>query len=201
MFDASIRRRLAGPLDAIATRAARLGIGPNVVTFLGLALALASAVAAARTAWPVALVLWLASRAMDTLDGPVARALDRDSELGGLLDIISDFVAYGAFVVGCGIGVPDARVACLVLLATYYVNGATFLAYSSMVERRGLTDDLADDRSLVFLRGLAEGSETVVAHSLMASFPTALVTIAWVFAGAVAVTILQRLARAVRVLG
>ena len=170
------------------------------VTALGLALAVTSAVAAARTAWVAALALWLASRAMDTLDGPVARVSGRDSELGGLLDIVSDFVAYGAFVVGCGIGVPEARVACLVLLATYYVNGATFLAYSSMVERRGLSDDLADDRSLVFLRGLAEGSETVAAHSLMALFPGALPAIAWAFAGAVGVTIVQRLVRAVRVL-
>ena len=84
-------------------------------------------------------------------------------------------------MVGCAIGQPDARVACLVLLLTYYVNGTTFFAMSSIAERRGVDVDDAS-RTFRFSRGLAEGTETIVAHAAMAFFSTWLTQIAWTFA-------------------
>jgi phosphatidylglycerophosphate synthase len=67
--------------------------------------------------WPLALALWLLNRALDGLDGAVARASGGGSDLGGLLDFLADFVVYGGFVVGVAIAEPDARVARTVLLA------------------------------------------------------------------------------------
>lgn len=197
-------RALLGPwLQRLVPLLRRLRATPGRLTAAGLLLALAAAVAAGAGLWLLALGLWLVSRLADGLDGVLARADDAGTDLGGYLDIVADLVAYGAFVAGVGVGEPSARVACLVLLVTYYANGGAFLALSSIAERR--RQRVADDgRSLQFVGGLAEGTETIVVHSLLALAgllaPTLVAPLAWVFAAAVAVTVAQRVAVARRVL-
>jgi len=160
---------------------------------------LAAAVAAGFALWWVALALWLISRVFDGLDGPVARLGGRSSAFGGWADFSSDMAVYGAFVVGCAIGQPAARVACLVLLMTYYVNGGTLLGLSAAAEKARIA--APDDRTFHFTRGLAEGTETIVVHALMVLFPAFMAPIAWVFAGAVLITIGQRVRLAHGMLG
>lgn len=172
-------------------------MSPAAVTGVGFAVGIAACVAAALGAWWWALGLWLANRAIDGLDGPLAR-LEGATDRGGFLDILADFAIYGGFVAAVAVALPDARVACAVLLATYYVNGAAFLALSSLLERRGT--DVGDERSLRFVGGLAEGTETIVVHSLFCIFPGAAAVIAWAFAAAVALTAVYRTAVGVRVL-
>ncbi|EPR75395.1 putative transmembrane protein [Leifsonia rubra CMS 76R] len=46
------------------------------------------------------------------------------------------------------------------------LNGAAFLAFSSIAERTDRTISAADNRSLFFLGRIAEGGETVFVHSL-----------------------------------
>ncbi len=75
-----------------------------------------------------------------------------------------------------------AKRATPVLLA-YYVNGSAFLAFSSIAERHQVTID--DGRSLSFIGGLAEGTETIAVHSLWCILPMFAGTIAWVWAGVV----------------
>jgi hypothetical protein len=81
--------------------------------------------------------------------------------------------------------------------------GTAFLALSSLLERRGRSMDggprgadarFADGRSLRFVGGLAEGTETVVVYVLFCVFPVHAGPIAWGFTAAVAVTALQRVA-------
>lgn len=190
MLDTAVRRRLGPVLDVLGGWLARRGVRPGLLTAGGLALALAAAVAAAVGRFPQALVLWLVSRALDGLDGPVARAAGTASDAGGWLDLSADVVAYAAVVVGAVLGQPDARVAGLVLLAAYYVNGSLFLLQALAVERRGR--ERPDARSLPFTRGLAEGTETIVAQSAMLAFPSLMAPIAWAFAALVTATAVQR---------
>jgi phosphatidylserine synthase len=197
MLDRYAREALQPLTDRASSGLVRLGVSAGAVTASGLALGLAAAAAAATSRWTLALVLWLVSRGADGLDGPVARRTTGGSELGGWFDIVADFTVYGAFVVGCAIGRPDARVALVVLLLTYYVNGTAFLAFSSAVERRRHRTGLEDERSFVFPRGLAEGTETIAVHALLVAFPSAMAPIAWAFAVAVVVTIGQRVRTAV----
>lgn len=198
MIDRELRRTLAPMWDRGAAGFQRVGIGPGTVTVLGLVVALAAAVAAGLAAWWWALVLWLASRVFDGIDGPLARRTDGGTGFGGWADISSDLAAYGAFVAGCGIGNPDAAPACLVLLVTYYVNGGSLLALSAAVEARGV--DRPDERTFHFPRGFAEGFETIVVHSLMVLFPAVMAPIAWGFAALVVATTVQRILHARKVL-
>jgi hypothetical protein len=102
-------------------------------------------------------------------------------------------------VFGVAVARPEARLACVALLAAYYLSGSALLAWSSLAERRALA--AGDDRSLRFVGGLAEGTETVVVYVLLCLFPRAAAPIAWVFAAVVAVTAVQRVTFAARALG
>lgn len=197
MLDMPVRRLLAPSLDAVGARLSGLGVPPLAVTAAGWLVGVGACVAVARHAWVVALVLWLLNRLLDGLDGAVARCRGA-TDVGGFLDIVADFSIYAGFVVGLAVALPEARLACVVLLTTYYVSGAAFLALSSLVERRG--GELGDGRSLRFVGGLAEGTETVVAYALVCLVPGWAVAVVWAFAAAVAVTAGQRVVLGVRLL-
>ena len=197
MLDARARRVLAPALDAVAATPAMARIPPLALTVLGFVCGVGACVAIGADLPLLALALWLANRAFDGLDGPVARRRGA-TELGGFLDICADFSVYAGFVVGVAVAHPSARIACLALLFAYYVSGTAFLALSSLLERRG--DDLEDGRSLRFVGGLAEGTETVIVYCLFCLLPGRSQLIAWVFAAAVAVTALQRVVTGGRLL-
>lgn len=208
MFDSYLRRRLERPLDRAAAALDRRWITPDRLTIAGLVLGLASAGLAAQQWWAWALVTWLASRAMDGLDGPLARrrsgSAGTGSAAGGFLDITADFLVYGATVVGVALGVTDdpaeltSWLPFLAVLLAYYVNGTAFLAFSSIAERTGHRID--DGRSFSFLGGLAEGTETIIVHSLWLLLPLHAPVIAAVWAAVVAVSATQRIIAGYRTL-
>lgn len=199
MLDVPVRRALAPSLDRVGAALADAGVPPLALTASGFAAGLAACVAVTRHAWAAALVLWLVNRLLDGLDGPTARRCGA-TDLGGFLDIVADFTVYAGFVLAVGVAVPDARIACLALLTAYYVSGTAFLALSSLLERRGSPGASADRRSLRFVGGLAEGTETVIVYVLFCLLPQHAELIAWVFAAAVAVTVVQRVALGVHLL-
>ncbi len=202
MFDA----RLRGVLDPSLTRGAmfldRAWITPARLTAAGLVLGLGSAVTAGLGWWAISAVLWLVSRVADGLDGPLARLRTArgqgDSGAGGFFDITADFTVYGATVVGVAIGAGGAQWPFLLVLLAYYVNGAAFLAFSSIAERSGGTID--DGRSLSFVGGLAEGAETIVVHTLWLVLPFWAPEIAVVWAAVVGVSGAQRIVAGYRAL-
>lgn len=206
MFDAPLRRRLEGPLDRVAAHLDRPGVTPDRLTVLGLLTGLASAGCAAGQLWWWALALWIVSRVMDGLDGPLARRrlrsadpTGRGSDRGGFLDITADFAVYGTTVVGVAVGANVGANAgqgaawwpFLLVLLAYYLNGTALLAFSSIAERAGRRRD--DGRSLSFLGGLAEGAETIVVHALWLVLPQYAAVIAVVWAAVVGVGAGQRI--------
>ncbi len=205
MFDARARRLLGPTLEGAGAQLADRGVQPLTLTAAGWLVGVGACVAVARQAWVVGLVLWLLNRLLDGLDGPVARHRGA-TDLGGFLDIVADFSVYGGFVVGVAVAVPDARLGCVALLTAYYVSGTAFLALSSLVERRGgdgadpAGGHSGDGRSLRFVGGLAEGTETVAVYALICLVPGWAVGLVWVFTVAVAVTAVQRVVMGVHLL-
>ncbi|MDA8342251.1 MAG: CDP-alcohol phosphatidyltransferase family protein [Actinomycetota bacterium] len=199
MFDVRIRQALTPALDAAGRNLAASGVRPGMLTGAGWLLGVGAGVAAGLAWWPAALGLWLANRLFDGLDGPVARARGT-TDVGGFLDVVADFTIYAGFVVGVAVAVPQARVACLVLLSTYYVSGTALLAQASLLERRRQAASRPDERALRLVGGLAEGTETIVVYVLFCLFHASATGIAWTFAGVVAVTALQRVVGGVRLL-
>lgn len=197
MLDTRVRALLAPTIDTVAGPLHAARVHPLALTGLGWLAGLGACASAARSAWVLALVLWLVNRVLDGLDGAVARRRG-PTELGGFLDIVADFSIYAGFVVGVAIARPEARLACLALLSAYYVSGTAFLALSSLLERRGGSWD--DGRSLRFVGGIAEGTETVIVYCVFCVLPTHAEVIAVVFTIAVAITAVQRLVLGVHLL-
>lgn len=195
MLDAPVRRVLAGPLDRVGAWLARAGVAPIVLTLAGWLVGVGACVLAGTGHWTGALVAWLLNRVLDGLDGAVARQRGA-TDLGGFLDIVADFSVYAGFVVGVAVAVPEARIACVALLCAYYVSGTAFLALSGLLQRRGDTR-LDDGRSLLFVGGVAEGTETALAYVAFCLLPGHAEQIAWVFTVAVGLTALQRVAAGV----
>lgn len=198
MLDRQIRSVTGPTIERIAERLAALGVSPGLLTLTGWLVGVGACVAAAVAAWDLALALWLANRALDGLDGPVARAKAAVTERGGYLDVMADFSIYGGFVVGVAVAEPRARLACVSLLLAYYVSGTALLALSSLLERRGRA--ASDGRSLRLTGGLAEGFETIVVYVLFCLWPSAASEIAWIFTGLVAVTAVQRVVQGAQLL-
>lgn len=195
-----LMRRMIDPLVAPLGRAiARGGISPDAITAAGLVFALACALAIV-AGWDWAALAALAgSRICDGLDGATARAT-RISDRGGFLDIVFDFVFYGAIPLAFALRDPEANaIPAAVLLFAFYVNGASFLAFAAVAAKRGMETSRRGIKSIYFTIGLAEGTETILAFAAMILFPAHFAVIAWFFAGLVAMTTLSRIALAWRV--
>ena len=140
MLDGWARTRIDPLLDRAARPVAAAGISANMVTLAACALGLLAAVAIAGQWYWAGLALILASRIGDGLDGAVAK-IPAKTDLGGYLDIVLDFLVYGAVPIGFVLADPAANaVAGAVLLFSFYVNGASFLAYAAIAEKRQAHD-------------------------------------------------------------
>lgn len=193
MLDGLIRRIIDPPLLRLGRAAAARGISADHVTFAGLALGLAAAAAIVWKLDPAALLLLLASRLCDGLDGAVAAATRR-TDRGGFLDITCDFAFYGAIPLAFALRDPDANaLAAAVLLFSFYLNGATFLAYAAVAAKRGLSSMSRGEKSIYFTAGLAEGSETIIVFVLFILAPHWFVPLALAFAALVLVTAVSRM--------
>lgn len=167
---------LLGPL------ARRLGVPPSAVTLLALAAGLGAAGAAATRQYGLGLGLWLANRVLDGLDGAVAREHGRQSDFGGYLDLLLDFVVYAAVPIGLYLGAPQPRtaIALAALLASFYVNAASWMYLSAILEKRGAGAATRGESTTVTMpSGVVGGAETVLFYAAFMIWPGRL---DWLFA-------------------
>lgn len=174
---------------------------PLAITLVAFLIGVTAAVAASQAAWRIALTLWIANRLLDGIDGTVARLHNRQSDLGGYLDILLDFVVYAAMPLGIALSF-DTRsswLASSVLLASWFVNAASWMYLSAILERRGAGATSRGELTTVTMpRGLVAGTETVIFFSLFLLFPTFYVWLAWIMTVGVVIGILQRIFWAAR---
>lgn len=182
MFDARLRRLIDPPLDRAGAALARCGVGADALTwagFIGGVLAIAAVMA---ESYGLALALLLLNRLADGLDGAVARQT-RLTDLGGFLDIVLDFIVYAGMVFGFAVADPAANaLAAAFLLFAFMGTGSSFLAFAIMAAKRGISTDLRGRKSLYYLGGLAEGTETILFLALACILPDFFVPMAVGFA-------------------
>jgi phosphatidylglycerophosphate synthase len=199
MLDSTMRRLIDPPLNAAGRALARRGVTPDAVTLAGLGFGLVMAAMIAGGAGALALLPLALSRLADGLDGAVARATAK-TDFGGYLDITCDFVFYGAIPLAFALRDPAANaLPAAFLLATFYINGASFLGFALLAERRGLTTEAQGEKSLYYSAGLLEGTETIVFFALLCLLPQHFAPLGWVFGALCLVTTAARMLLAARV--
>jgi phosphatidylglycerophosphate synthase len=200
MFDGLARRFLNVPLAKIGRVCATKGMSADAMTVFGFGLGLTCALAIALQYDFAALVLLALGRTADGLDGAIARAT-KVTDRGGYLDITLDFLFYGAVPLAFALRQPEFALPAAVLLASFYANGASFLAYSAVAAKRGMTTEKRGVKSLYFTTGLVEGAETIAFFVACILFPHWFPVLAYVFAGLCLITCLARISLASRVFG
>ena len=183
MFDHRLRPIIDRPLNAVARRLVRWGISANQITLIGFAIGMAGAITIAWQQYLLGLILILASRAADGLDGAVARANGSASDRGGFLDIVLDFLFYSSIPFAFTLAAPEQNaVAAAFLIWSFIGTGASFLGYAVIAEKRGISTDARGRKSLFYLGGLTEGAETILFLCLVCLWPQHFAVMAWVFA-------------------
>ena len=77
---------------------------------------------------------------------------------------------------------PGANALAAAFLIFSFIGTATsFLAFAIMAAKRGITTEIRGRKSLYYLGGLTEGSETILAFVLACLWPAWFPLIAWVF--------------------
>ena len=202
MLDGNMRRVLDPSLNRVGHGLAKRGVHANQMTVLGLGLGLIAAalIGFGASGW-LALVPLLAGRIADGLDGAVARA-SNITDFGGYLDIVCDFIFYGAIPLAFVLRDPTANsVAGAFLLTAFYANGASFLAFAILAAKRGMQTQTRGVKSLYFTAGLLEGTETIAFFCMICIWPSAFAYLSWGFGALCIATTASRMILAYQVFG
>ena len=201
MFDHYLRGlkdRLLAPLASLLR-----GVSPNAITLFAFVFGIACAGAAARGAWGVGLALWIANRVTDGVDGTVARLANRQTDFGGYLDILLDFLVYAAIPVGFAIQTADRNVLiwAVVLEAAFFVNACSWIYLSAVLEKRAAGAVATGELTTVTMPpALVAGFETVVFFALFFVLPDRLTALFGIMSALIGINVIQRLVWARRVL-
>jgi phosphatidylglycerophosphate synthase len=201
MLDRYALRILRPGLEVAARVFVRAGVTADAVTIAGFAIGIAAAAAIALGAPLLGLMLMLASRLADGLDGAIARATAA-TDRGAFLDITLDFLFYASIPLAFAIADPPHNaLPAAVLLAAFIGTGSSFLAFATLAARRGLQSTAYPDKGLYYLGGFTEASETLICFAAMCLWPAAFAPIAYAFAALCAMTVVMRLVAGWRAFG
>jgi phosphatidylglycerophosphate synthase len=188
MLDRFAIALLRPPINATARVLARAGVGAHGITVLGFAIGLCAALAIALDAYQSGAALILLSRLCDALDGAVARQTQA-TDAGGFLDIALDFLFYASLPLAFAIADPaDRALPAAVLLTAFMGTSSSFLAFATLAAKRGMASADFPDKSIYFLGGLTEATETLAVFLAMCLWPQHFALLAYGFAFLCAIT-------------
>jgi len=147
--------------EALAWPFIALRVDPNVVSFIGLVLAVIGAYFVTQQNWVLALIFFILAPAMDLVDGAVARALNKRSNWGNyfetMIDKFVDFAMLGSFVF-----VPGLQIAAVLALG--------FSAISSYAKPRVALIIISDNHDWPAIGEHADKLVIVLVALLLAAF-------------------------------
>lgn len=143
--------------------------------------------------YTIALIIILFNRILDGLDGALAR-IGTPTDAGGFLDITLDFIFYSAVVLGFGLANPAQNaLAAATLIFSFIGTGTSFLGFAIMAAKNGIKSIKYPQKSLYYLGGLTEGTETIILFVLFCLLPEYFPKLAYGFAILCGLTTLLRI--------
>ena len=174
-------------------------VHPNVVSLMAMGVGLLAAAAVIQERYWLGLLLWLLNRILDGLDGVIARVHDKQSDFGGYLDLLFDFVIYLAIPLAFLSAEPTVfnLWAGITLISVYVLNIISWTVLGALLEKRHMQSP-SRLTSMEMPTGLIEGAETIAVYTLFFFFPGSIGYIFFIFAALVLVTAGQRVFWAAR---
>ncbi|WP_318492480.1 CDP-alcohol phosphatidyltransferase family protein [Photobacterium leiognathi] len=184
MLDRFCIKILKTPLETSATKLHNRGISANQVTLFGFLIGCLTLPALITEHYLLALFFILFNRLCDGLDGAVAR-IEGITDAGGFLDISLDFLFYSLVPFGFVLANPEQNaIAGALLIFSFIGTGSSFLAFAIMASKQGIENPVYKHKSLYYMSGLTEGTETIGCFVLFCLLPQHFATIAYIFAAA-----------------
>lgn len=196
MFDISLRF-LKDQLFDPCCRYVPASITPLQVTGAAFAAGLFSCYAASCSLVSVSVTFWLLNRALDCLDGALARHRKTASDLGGFLDLLGDFIVYSLLPISIAAG-QDATTfvwkAVAILEATFHINNFVLFYVAAIAEKKHGKEELNTTQltSVMMRPALIEGTESGLLFTAMLLFPNYIHFWCLFMAGLVTIGIVQR---------
>lgn len=131
------------------------------------------------------LFLWI-SGFFDTLDGSLARSLNKTSHVGAVFDIFSDRVVETSVILGLYFFDPTRAISCLFMLASSYLCVTSFLVV-------GIFSKNESNKSFHYSPGMIERAEAFLIFSLMIVFPNFFFPLSYTYSFLVFTTSLVRI--------
>ncbi|KAG7004479.1 hypothetical protein G7Y79_00025g057650 [Physcia stellaris] len=195
MFDVQLRSLKDSIFDPCC-RYIPPSISPLHITAAAFVAGLTACYTASHHNIPSSLFLWLLNRALDCLDGTLARHRKSASDLGGFLDLLGDFIVYSLIPISLAISHPEAWDAVAVLEASFHVNNFVLFYVAAIAEKQAAAkgEKSKELTSVVMKPALVEGMESGLLFTAMLAYPERLRLLAWVMAFLVGLGICQRVA-------
>ena len=171
-------------------------LSPNQLSVVGVVCAVIMGVLLYQGMFGLGLLFWLLNRLFDGMDGIVAREQGLQTDMGGYIDIVLDYIAYALVPVTLVAGMPTTEhcLALAVLLAVFYANSASWLYLSALLEKRNMGARARNETTSVSIPGgIVGGFLTIVYYCAFIMFPQYLETLFWSMAILTALGVVQRL--------
>ncbi|RYU68053.1 CDP-alcohol phosphatidyltransferase family protein [Aliivibrio finisterrensis] len=193
MLDKFSIQLIRKPLAMSAIGLDKLGITANQTTLFGFALGCLAFPALIFQQYHLALVLIVLNRVCDGLDGALAR-INGITDSGGFLDISLDFLFYSLIPFGFVLANPEQNaIAGAFLIFSFIGTGSSFLAFASMAGKRNIENPIYKNKSLYYMSGLTEGTETIACFVLFCLFPAHFAIIAYIYSSLCWITTFNRI--------
>ncbi len=191
MLDQKINIIIHPIMNGLANQIPRQ-ISANTITIAGFALGVMVVPLLWFKLYLSAMAVILANRFLDALDGAVARKYG-PTNLGGYLDITCDFIFYSLVVMGFALADPENNgLVAAFLIFSFTGTGSSFLAFAAAAEKQGITSKAYGPKSFYYLRGLTEGTETILFFVVVCIYPSSFPVLAVLFSSICWLTVLGR---------
>ncbi|EGQ9458708.1 CDP-alcohol phosphatidyltransferase family protein [Vibrio parahaemolyticus] len=184
MLDSLSIKLIRKPLELSATYLDKCGITANQTTVFGFVLGCFALPTLITEQYLLALLFILLNRICDGLDGALAR-IQGITDAGGFLDISLDFLFYSLIPFGFVLANPEQNaIAGAFLIFSFVGTGSSFLAFAIMAGKQGIDNPVYKHKSLYYMSGLTEGTETIGCFVLFCLMPQYFSVIAYIFGAA-----------------
>ncbi len=181
MLDRFSIKLLKTPLEHSATFLHQRKVTANQATIFGFCVGVLSLPALVLQQYDIALILIILNRVCDGLDGALAR-IQGVTDAGGFLDISLDFLFYSLVPFGFVLADPQQNaIAGAFLIFAFIGTGTSFLAFAVMAGKRGIQSPVYKNKSLYYMTGLTEGTETIACFIFFCLLPHYFAEIAYLF--------------------